>query len=63
MPPTHVPHDRPPGLFTRRTAALAGVALVTIAAGYAILVAGSTSAAAVFLVLGYVVLLPLALLA
>jgi hypothetical protein len=63
MPPTHAPHDPAPGLFTRRSALLVGVALATIAAGYAILVAGSASAAAVFLMLGYVVLFPLALLA
>lgn len=50
-------------MFTRRSALLVGVAVATIAAGYAILVAGSASAAAIFLVLGYVVLFPLALLA
>jgi hypothetical protein len=49
-------------LFTRRSALLVGVALATIGAGYAVLIAGSASAAAVFLVLGYVVLFPLALL-
>jgi hypothetical protein len=63
MPPTPTPNNPAPGLFTRRSALLIGVALATIAAGYAILVAGSASAAAVFLVLGYVVLVPLALLA
>ncbi len=63
MPSTPPPNDPAPGLFTRRSALLVGVALATIGAGYAILVAGSASAAAVFLVLGYVVLFPLALLA
>lgn len=50
-------------LVSRRGALLLGVAVATIAAGYAVLVAGSASAAAVLLVLGYVVLFPLALLA
>jgi hypothetical protein len=42
---------------------LLGVALATIGAGYAVLVSGAASAAAVLLVLGYLVLFPLALLA
>jgi hypothetical protein len=63
MSSTPTPRDPAPGLFTRRSALLIGVALATIGAGYAILVAGSASAAAIFLVLGYVVLFPLALLA
>ncbi len=36
-----------------------GAALVTLGAGYAVLLAGHPSAAAVLLVLGYCVLLPL----
>ena len=50
-------------LFTRRNFLLLAVAVVTIGAGYAVLVAGSASAAAVLLVAGYCVLFPLALLA
>lgn len=63
MPSSSTPQNPASGLFTRRSALLFGVAFVTIAAGYAILMAGSASAAAVLLVLGYVVLFPLALLA
>ncbi|MEP6589758.1 MAG: hypothetical protein ABJC19_01120 [Gemmatimonadota bacterium] len=55
--------DRPATLFTRRNLLLIGVALATIAAGYAVLVSGSPGAAAVLLVAGYCVLFPLALLA
>ena len=50
-------------LFTRRNLLLMTVGLLTIAAGYGVLVAGSASAAAVLLVLGYVVIFPLALVA
>ncbi|MBK6495741.1 MAG: hypothetical protein KBF28_14715 [Gemmatimonadales bacterium] len=55
--------ERPTTLFTRRNLLLLGVALLTLVAGYAVLVSGSASAAAVLLVLGYCVLFPLALLA
>ena len=51
----------PAPLFNRRNLLLLGVALATIAAGYAVLVSGSPSAAAVLLVVGYCVLFPLAL--
>jgi hypothetical protein len=63
MPLTESPSERPATLFTRRNLLLLGVALATIGAGYAVLVSGSASAAAVLLVLGYLVLFPLALLA
>jgi hypothetical protein len=53
----------PGRLFTRRNYLLLAVALATIGAGYAALVAGSASAAAVVLVVGYCLLFPLALLA
>jgi hypothetical protein len=51
------------GLFTRRNLLLLVAGLVTIAAGYGVLASGSASLAAVLLVVGYVVLLPLAVLA
>jgi hypothetical protein len=63
MPLTESQSDAPATLFTRRNLLLLGVALATIGAGYAVLVNGSASAAAVLLVLGYLVLFPLALLA
>jgi hypothetical protein len=66
MPPTVTNSDSRGTLFSRRNLLLAGVALATIAAGYAVLVSGggsSASAASVLLVLGYCVLLPLALIA
>jgi hypothetical protein len=65
MPLTETQSDRPATLFTRRNLLLLGVALATIGAGYAVLVSGGSaaSAAAVLLVLGYLVLFPLALLA
>jgi hypothetical protein len=57
----------PTPLFTKRNVLLITVALATVGAGYAVLVSdpagGSASAAAVLLVLGYIVLFPLALLA
>jgi hypothetical protein len=43
----------------RRNLLILGAAVVTIAAGYALLQAGSPSLAAVLLVLGYCVLFPL----
>ena len=50
-------------LFGRRNILLMLAGFCTIAAGYAILASGAASLAAVLLVLGYVVILPLALLA
>ena len=52
-------------LFPRRNVILFAVALATVAAGYAVLSLGSGSAeaASVLLVVGYCVLLPLALIA
>lgn len=63
MPNSEQQAERPTTLFTRRNLLLLGVALLTLVAGYAVLVSGSASAAAVLLVLGYCVLFPLALLA
>ena len=45
--------------LTPRNLIVIGAALVSIAVGYMVLSAGSPSAAAVLLVLGYCVLLPL----
>ena len=53
----------PATLFTRRNFLLIAVALLSIGAGYAVLVGGSPGVAAVLLVAGYCVLFPLALLA
>lgn len=50
-------------LFTRRNFFLLLVGVATIVAGYATLASGAASLAAVLLVLGYVVIFPLALLA
>lgn len=63
MANTDLQSERPATLFTRRNLLLLGVALLTLVAGYAVLVSGSASAAAVLLVIGYCVLFPLALLA
>jgi hypothetical protein len=63
MPNTESHTERPATLFTRRNLLLLGVAVLTLVAGYAVLVSGSATAAAVLLVLGYCVLFPLALLA
>jgi hypothetical protein len=50
-------------LFTRRNLLLLLAGVVTIVAGYGVLAGGSASLAAVLLVIGYVVIFPLALLA
>jgi hypothetical protein len=50
-------------LFSRRNLVLLAVAIVTIGAGYAVLVGGSAGMAAVLLVVGYCVLFPVALIA
>jgi hypothetical protein len=63
MPDTSAATDRPASLFTRRNLLLLLLGLVTIAAGYGVLASGSASLAAVLLVIGYVVIFPLALLA
>ena len=65
MPNPEPQVERPATLFTRRNLLLLGVALLTLVAGYAVLVSGSSaaSAAAVLLVIGYCILFPLALLA
>lgn len=56
------PSERSTSLVSRRSLLLLGLALASIAAGYVVLSFGSASAAAVLLVVGYVILLPLALL-
>jgi hypothetical protein len=61
MTPTGTPVVPAANLFSRRNLVLIAVALLTITAGYLILVNGSPSLAAVLLVLGYVVIFPLAL--
>lgn len=50
-----------PGRFAlgRRNLVVLGAALVTLGAGYGLLLAGHASAAAVLLVFGYCILLPL----
>jgi len=61
-----MPESTPPvttTLFTRRNLALLLAGVVTITAGYGVLASGSASLAAVLLVIGYVVIFPLALLA
>jgi hypothetical protein len=63
MPETTRAAGEPAALFTRRNLLLLLAGLVTIAIGYGVLGSGSASLAAVLLVLGYVVILPLALLA
>jgi uncharacterized membrane protein HdeD (DUF308 family) len=62
MPETSAPADRPTALFTRRNLAFLLAGVVTIVAGYGVLTTGSASLAAVLLVIGYVILFPLALL-
>ena len=61
MAQTNQKAGTPAPLFSRRNLVILGVSLLTIAAGYAVLVSGSASAAAVLLVLGYCILFPLAL--
>ena len=63
MPEPTVNAPSSPSLFTRRNLLLLLAGLVTIAAGYGVLSGGSASLAAVLLVIGYVVIFPLALLA
>lgn len=50
---------RPTLQFSRINAIWLGAAFVTIAIGYALLARGMTSAPAILLVLGYLVLLPI----
>ena len=61
-----MPSNSPSGagqatLFPRRNLILFAVALLTVGAGYAVLNSGAAEAASVLLVVGYCVLLPLAL--
>lgn len=62
MSDASAPSGRPAPLLARRNLLLALAGLVTIGVGYGVLASGSPSLAAVLLVLGYVVLMPLALL-
>lgn len=57
MPESVAPPRR--GLLARRNVVLLGAAVVTLAAGYALLASGRASAGAVLLVVGYCVLFPL----
>jgi len=63
MPDASPSRSAPATLFTRRNLVLLLAGVVTIAAGYGVLASGSASLAAVLLVIGYVVIFPLALLA
>ena len=63
MPDTSASTQSPTSLFTRRNLLLLLAGVVTIAAGYGVLSGGSASLAAVLLVIGYVIIFPLALLA
>lgn len=62
MSDTSAPGGAAAPLFSRRNLVLVAAALGTIAAGYVVLANGSASVAAVLLVVGYIVLLPMALL-
>lgn len=53
--------DQPSLRFSQRNAILAAAGLLSIVAGYVLLAQGSITAAPLLLVLGYVVLLPLAI--
>lgn len=63
MPDTSASTQSPTSLFTRRNLLLLLAGVVTIAVGYGVLSGGSASLAAVLLVIGYVIIFPLALLA
>jgi hypothetical protein len=61
MPPISSSGESRATLFPRRNLVLFAIAVATVIAGYAVLSGGSAEAASVILVLGYCVLLPLAL--
>ena len=61
MPDTEFGSEGKRPLLGRRNLFALVAAVVALGAGYALLSAGSTSLAAVLLVLGYVVLFPLAI--
>src|SRR5690606_35307573 len=63
MSGTPTARNEPGKLFTRRNFALLLAGLVCVVAGYVTLASGAASLAAVLLVIGYVVIFPLALLA
>ena len=58
-PKPSVPSPRPTLSFSRVNAIWLGAGVVTIAIGYALLAAGWTTIPAVFLVVGYLALLPI----
>jgi hypothetical protein len=60
-PKTTTPEDRPSLRFSVVNGVLGVAGLAAIVAGYALLAQGSITAAPLLLVLGYVVLLPLAI--
>jgi len=61
MPQTEFAPGAKRAVLGRRNLAVLVAAIVALVAGYALLQAGSTSAAAVLLVIGYCVLFPLAI--
>lgn len=61
MPQTEFAPGMRRTVLGRRNLAVLALAIVTLVAGYALLKAGSTSLAAVLLVVGYCVLFPLAI--
>lgn len=63
MPDTSSPSSALSPLFARRNLVWGVAGVVTIVTGYLVLASGSASLAAVLLVIGYVVLVPTALLA
>lgn len=61
MPQTEFAPGMRRAVLGRRNLVVLALAIVTLVAGYALLKAGSTSLAAVLLVVGYCVLFPLAI--
>jgi hypothetical protein len=61
MPATAPSENGPATLFPRRNMILFVSALITVVVGYVVLQRGAPEAASVLLVVGYCVLLPLAL--
>lgn len=61
MPQADIGPARRKGILAGRNGAVLLAALAVLILGYVLLLGGSTSAAAVFLVIGYCVLFPLAI--